>query len=305
VEGDEPGASYVAALRRWPEDVARIPRTALAKQINCSASYLSTLLSNSRSWNANPNLLKWARKIIQACGGTPEDVNKWTAYHHEVSNYQLTDGGTPMPEPPEPSQFAEPNPTWSAISSAEQANARAGTDTTLFAIPQPLLAEQPSALLRAEHGVVPFIGRAAELAGLHEWAAEKKSLSVQMVTGPAGQGKTRLGYRLCAQLHGERWLAGLVGEHVPDEVLRRSARASTPILLVIDYAETRVQQLIILAAALLGRQRPSTPVRLLLLARTGGEWLRLDRSRFGGHGVRVARSFGRHRNGFDTPGIYR
>jgi hypothetical protein len=40
VEGDEPGASYVAALRRWPEDVARIPRTALAKQINCDRGLL-------------------------------------------------------------------------------------------------------------------------------------------------------------------------------------------------------------------------------------------------------------------------
>jgi hypothetical protein len=33
--------------------------------------------------------------------------------------------------------------------------------------------------------------------------------------------------------------------------------------------------------------------------------LALDRSRFGGHGVRVARSFGRHEHGFDTPPIYR
>lgn len=142
----------------------------------------------------------------------------------------------------------------------------------LFTPAQPLLAEQPSALLRAEHAVVRFTGRGDELDQLWRWATSRAALSAKLVTGPAGQGKTRLAQQLCARFRAEGWIAGLVRDDAPDDVLRRCAGLSTRTLLVIDYAETRVEQLLALAAALLDGTKK--PVRLLMLARTGGEWLR-------------------------------
>ena len=144
----------------------------------------------------------------------------------------------------------------------------------LFAQPQPLLAEQPSAMLRAEHAVVPFTGRADELAYLSTWAAGPAALSVRLVTGPAGQGKTRFAQRLCEELQTQGWLTGLLREDAASEVLRRCSGLSKHALLVVDYAETRVDQLTIMTEALLNRPNPATPIRLLLLARSGGEWLR-------------------------------
>jgi tetratricopeptide (TPR) repeat protein len=144
----------------------------------------------------------------------------------------------------------------------------------LFAQAQALLADQPSALLRAEHAVVPFAGRGGELARLWAWAMSPAPLSVRLVTGPGGQGKTRLAHRLCEQLRGKGYLAGLVRDDAPGDVLHRCAGLSSHTLLVVDYAETRTDQLRTLATDLLGRRGPAAPVRLLLLARTGGEWLR-------------------------------
>lgn len=105
VRGLEPGASYVAGLRRWPDEVAQTSRAALARQIGCSESYLSDLLSNSSSWKATQTRLKWARKIIEACGGTPTDMKNWVDYHNQVATYQVEGGDGRPPTPPEPGQL--------------------------------------------------------------------------------------------------------------------------------------------------------------------------------------------------------
>src|ERR1039457_4920665 len=48
-----------------------------------------------------------------------------------------------------------------------------------------------SALLRAASRVVPFIGRTTELSQLQSWRDAPGRLSVILVFGPGGQGKTR------------------------------------------------------------------------------------------------------------------
>ncbi|WP_410672989.1 tetratricopeptide repeat protein [Amycolatopsis sp. cmx-4-68] len=129
----------------------------------------------------------------------------------------------------------------------------------------------PSMLLRPEYQVVPFGGRQAELDDLLEWGGGDVSLAARLVTGPAGQGKTRLALRLAELLREQGWLAGVVAEDADPGPFARIASLPTPLLLVVDYAEARTGFLGDLVKVLTARPR-TTPVRLLLLARTGGEW---------------------------------
>ncbi|TDD17156.1 ATP-binding protein, partial [Nonomuraea diastatica] len=65
-------------------------------------------------------------------------------------------------------------------------------------------------LLAARHAVVPFLGREEELARLRAWAAEPAALSIAVLTGRPGTGKSRLAGELCAELAGSGWDAGLL-----------------------------------------------------------------------------------------------
>ncbi|MEU0822973.1 hypothetical protein [Streptomyces mirabilis] len=57
--------------------------------------------------------------------------------------------------------------------------------------------DQPSQLLSAQHQVVPFTGRGADLARLEDWRDSDGSVAaVTLLHAPGGQGKTRLAARL-------------------------------------------------------------------------------------------------------------
>jgi hypothetical protein len=111
VRKGEPGESYVTALRRWPIEVAKIRNKDLATKIGLSAGTVSDLLQNSRGWKTtNPTLLERALKIINACGGAPEDLEAWIKYHDRVVAYQAAIRKPPLPTPPEPTPLAAPRP---------------------------------------------------------------------------------------------------------------------------------------------------------------------------------------------------
>lgn len=98
----EPGASYLTALCQWPDKYADISRNKLASKMDLSQARMSTLLQNSNTWRANDTMHKHALRIIEVCGGTPEDLERWTQYHLQVVAYQVT-GEQPLPKPPDPS----------------------------------------------------------------------------------------------------------------------------------------------------------------------------------------------------------
>jgi glycosyltransferase involved in cell wall biosynthesis/tetratricopeptide (TPR) repeat protein len=134
-----------------------------------------------------------------------------------------------------------------------------------------------SQLLRAEEELLPFdMRRQPEVDKLTEWATDpNRHLTVRLVTGEGGQGKTRLAIHLCQQFRAGGWHAGFLDSGLePNRVpllwrhLREHNRAT---LIVVDYAETRQDAfLAVLKAAL---QTPlEKPSRILLLARNGGEW---------------------------------
>lgn len=133
----------------------------------------------------------------------------------------------------------------------------------------------PGALLRADYGVVPFHGRERELDDLHAWCLEDRCVQVRLYTGIGGLGKTRLALELCQRMRDLGWVAGFVpltakgADKSPREAAERVASAGRPLLVVVDYAETRREFLApFLATVLPGND----PVRVLLLARNSEDW---------------------------------
>ncbi|MEU9923792.1 tetratricopeptide repeat protein, partial [Streptomyces griseoluteus] len=161
------------------------------------------------------------------------------------------------------------------------------TDRT--ASPRP--PRSPADLLRPEQAAVSFMGREDLLrdlthwcqpspdqaepapdgmaaAGMWEW--EQSSVQARLVTGAGGAGKTRLAAELAARMTGQGWTAIRLTTDtgIPLDSLSQVCR---PLLVVVDYAETRTPQLHALLEAV-DHDQATRPVRVLALARAAGDW---------------------------------
>ncbi len=130
----------------------------------------------------------------------------------------------------------------------------------------------PAALLRAEFGIVPFFGRVEELETLNTWLNDSMPVSVMLVTGRGGSGKTRLAIETCLSAKEQDYRAGFFSFSASSYAhLFQSQRE--PMLIVIDYAETQRADLPGLLGAMINAGRNGhPPLRLLLLARSAGDW---------------------------------
>ena len=147
----------------------------------------------------------------------------------------------------------------------------------------------PTDLLRPEHHVVAFHGREhllEELVGWcrhplpedpdsgagpdNRWQEDGDPVRARLLTGPGGAGKTRLSMELASRLASHGWVTvRLTGD--TGVSLRVLSRVRRPLLVVVDYAETRVAQLHALLEAV-DRAEATAPVRILALARAAGDW---------------------------------
>ncbi|MFD0561424.1 hypothetical protein ACFQ2M_04875 [Kitasatospora saccharophila] len=132
------------------------------------------------------------------------------------------------------------------------------------------LLRSPAALLQAARQTVPFHGREELLDQLTAWCA-RTGFGARLLHGPGGQGKTRLAHQLAHQLTADHWAVLWPRPDTAPEQLHQLHDATKPLLVVLDYAETRTAQLAALVEAA-ARHPGTTPFKLLLLARTDTDW---------------------------------
>ena len=136
---------------------------------------------------------------------------------------------------------------------------------------------QPSRLLLARYEVVSFTGRGNFLHRLSDWLEEAVPVSVRMIHGTGGQGKTRLAVHF-AREHASGWTTWhvrqrLVSARGPDRLTVQEGSAG--VLVIVDYADrwapSHLQALIADLRIQIGRL-PASRLRFLLLARSAGFW---------------------------------
>ena len=105
-----------------------------------------------------------------------------------------------------------------------------------------------------------------------------------LVTGEGGQGKTRLAREFLTDTQRGEWITGFLRRSADPagdgdggfpagglrEYVGRVRRSSKPVLIVADYAETNPNDIAVLAD--LAEEPPARMVRVLLLARSAGDW---------------------------------
>ena len=159
-----------------------------------------------------------------------------------------------------------------------------------FGLDRPVLSveqarERPSRLLEARYEFVDFTGRESQLKRMGTWRSEENPVSVLLVHGPGGQGKSRLGLHFARECSAAGWqvmsghhasdliatAGSLVGRDVTEPAAGGAGAEVTGILMVVDYAE-RWPPLDLLALVADAALQEDQRVRVLLLARPAGSW---------------------------------
>lgn len=134
-----------------------------------------------------------------------------------------------------------------------------------------------SQLLRAEEALLPFdVRRQPEVEKLKTWIDDPTwPITVRLITGAGGEGKTRLAIHICEQLSDQGWHAGFLDSNLePNQMQglwRKLRELKQPVMIVVDYAETRQAAFLSLLKSALENPADKS-IRMLLLARDGGEW---------------------------------
>jgi tetratricopeptide (TPR) repeat protein len=124
----------------------------------------------------------------------------------------------------------------------------------------------PAALLLARHEVVPWWPRPELIGALHDWMDEPGP-GVLLLHGSGGRGKTRAAIQLGHEMPAI-WSVYWPAPDTPLDKLDSARHLIAPTLVVVDYADSRPDQL----RALLAAACAATQMKLLLLARTSGPW---------------------------------
>lgn len=150
--------------------------------------------------------------------------------------------------------------------------------------------KQPSLLLGAERSVVRFVGREDELADLRIWRDSKTTgISVLVIHGQGGEGKTRLVTKFATESAGQDW-AVWRAHHVSDPTPRSVVVVGDPgpsLLVTVDYADRwPVLDLQLLLQNPVLRRPLKT--RVLLVSRALDGWWPALRNRLRKAGVSLA-----------------
>ncbi len=139
-----------------------------------------------------------------------------------------------------------------------------------------------TALLSAYRAdVVRLIGRDREFGELRRWLEDPAPMSIRVLVGAGGRGKTRLALELARAMSADGWLAGFVSADELERFREQGGverwRWDKPVLVIVDYAASRVEQIRDWLGELVDASLENRPkLRLLLLERQGNRaigWL--------------------------------
>ncbi|MEX0289936.1 MAG: hypothetical protein AB3N14_12575 [Flavobacteriaceae bacterium] len=151
---------------------------------------------------------------------------------------------------------------------------------------QEYIKKLPTAIVIANYGITPFYDLYGNLEELLRWANSKNCPKEgRLFHAPAGRGKTRLGLELITILRSQGWKGGILprksleNDNSSSNGLRKKitrffeSRGEKGAILILDYAETRLHDVELLAEMALKASKGS-PIRILLLARSANFWWR-------------------------------
>jgi tetratricopeptide (TPR) repeat protein len=153
------------------------------------------------------------------------------------------------------------------------------------ALPLDLRDVSPSELLQAAHEVVSYVDLTGVEAQFLDWCTHPvRATAGRLIHGPGGVGKTRLMMNLAGRLRTQGWTAGFLDQ--PSDSFEATHKQRWQaleqlidhgddhgLLIVVDYSEARQNEVKALSRHLRQRAEGETrPVRLILLARSAGEW---------------------------------
>ena len=137
-------------------------------------------------------------------------------------------------------------------------------------------------LIRPFSRAIELVGREAELASLRNWLKDDSMISVRVLTGGAGLGKTRLALELVREAAGgdspqtSGWCAGFLTRQGLARFLRQPNVATwawnAPVLVVVDYASASARGLndwmrLLAEHPCWAEDQAGPPLRVLLLER--------------------------------------
>jgi hypothetical protein len=126
----------------------------------------------------------------------------------------------------------------------------------------------PARLIKARAGVIPFVARRALADRIQEALSHGAAFGGCIIGGHGGIGKTHLGVELCQRAIGDGWDAGLLTPALDSTSLGMLLATRTRRLVIVDYAETRRNELETLLPRLAQTATETSPVRVVLLVRT-------------------------------------
>ncbi|HSV67566.1 MAG TPA: tetratricopeptide repeat protein, partial [Mycobacteriales bacterium] len=138
--------------------------------------------------------------------------------------------------------------------------------------------QRPSYLLDPQWQVVPYRHRPDPEERLTAWRDQPgAAVSVLLVHGPGGQGKTRLASRFASQAHQDGWAVAQAVQRSPrlrpGHPMPSPLRTGQPLLVVVDYADRWPLPILAQMVDNLPYDYPKRTIRVLLLARPlAGLW---------------------------------
>ena len=164
------------------------------------------------------------------------------------------------------------DPCSRALFSSTNEQANKTPKPQFLVIPEFDLQINPSvfALLNWRVGVAEFAGRDTEIDELLEWANARPRISIKLMTGPGGAGKSRLAAHIAKLLRAEGWEAGFM-KREQDWGYWVSRKG---MFGIVDYAEESADALKSLMLCLSQLDLNTIKVRILLLSRQAlTDWL--------------------------------